>query len=88
MRTLIISIAAAAFLSGLATMAYAVTGQFDNMCAEGLALHKQIHTNCSIHNVYEGRTYCFGSAKAKDAFMKSPAANLAKAKAYYATIHG
>src|SRR5579862_9557666 len=82
MRTPIV-LAAATFLSGLATMAYAVTGQFDNMCAEGLALHKQIQTNCSIHNVYEGKTYCFGSVKAEDAFMKNPAANLAKAKAFY-----
>jgi hypothetical protein len=31
---------AGAFSIGLATAALAVTGEFDNMCAEGLALHK------------------------------------------------
>ncbi len=87
-RILIASAAAGAFLLGLGTAAYAVTGQFNDMCAEGLALHKQIKTDCSINDTYKGKTYCFGSKQAKVDFMKNPAANLAKAEAYYATIHG
>jgi len=73
---------------GLATGALAVTGQFNNMCAEGLALHKEIKTDCAINGVYKGKTYCFGSEQAKQDFMKDPAANLAKAQAYYAKHQG
>jgi YHS domain-containing protein len=73
---------------GLATGALAVTGQFNNMCAEGLALHKEIKTDCAINGVYKGKTYCFGSEQAKQDFMKDPAANLAKAEAYYAKHQG
>ncbi len=87
-RILIASAAAGAFLLGLGAAAYAVTGQFNDMCAEGLALHKQIKTDCSINDTYKGKTYCFGSKQAKADFMKNPTANLAKAEAYYATIHG
>ncbi len=87
-KILIASAAAGAFLFGLSTAAYAVTGQFNDMCAEGLALHKQIKTDCSINDTYKGKTYCFGSQQAKADFMKDPAANLAKAEAYYAKIHG
>ena len=40
---------AGAFALGLATVALAATkGEFDNMCAEGLALHKEIKTDCSV----------------------------------------
>jgi len=87
-KILIASAAAGAILFGLGTAAYAVTGEFDNMCAEGLALHKQIKTDCSINGTYEGKTYCFGSKEAKVDFMKDPAANLSKAEAYYGKIHG
>jgi YHS domain-containing protein len=58
------------------------------LCAEGLATHKQIHTNCSVNATYQGKTYCFGSKKAEHVFMKDSAANLAKAEAYYQKIHG
>ena len=78
---------AGAFSLALATGALAVTGEFNNMCAEGLALHKEIKTDCSISGVYKGKTYCFGSEQAKKDFMKDPAANLAKAEQFYAK-HG
>lgn len=79
---------AVAFVFGLAPAAYAVTGQFNDLCAEGLATHKQIHTNCSINATYQGKTYCFGSKQAERTFMKDPAANLAKAEAYYRKVEG
>ena len=50
----------------LATGALAVTGQFSNMCAEGLALHKEIKTDCAINGVYKGKTYCFGSESRRE----------------------
>jgi YHS domain-containing protein len=86
-RRSVISALAGTFVLGAATVALAATGQFDNMCAEGLALHKQIKTDCSINASYKGKTYCFGSKDAKAQFMKDPAANLAKAESYYSTVH-
>ena len=79
---------AGAFSLALATGAFAVTGQFNNMCAEGLALHKEIKTDCAVNAVYEGKTYCFGSEQAKKDFMKDPSANLAKAETYYKKHQG
>jgi YHS domain-containing protein len=82
-RTYMTSALAGAFALGLATAAFAVTGEFDNMCAQGLATGQQIKTDCSINAQIEGKTYCFGSEQAKTAFMKDPKANLAKAEAAY-----
>jgi len=57
------------------------------MCAEGLALHKQIKTGCSVNAEYKGKTYCCGNRQAKTDFMKDPSANLANAEAYYKGHH-
>jgi YHS domain-containing protein len=86
-RRSVTSALAGAFVLGAATVALAATGQFDNMCAEGLALHKQIKTDCTVNASYKGKTYCFGSEQAKADFMKNPAANLSKAEAYYSKVH-
>jgi YHS domain-containing protein len=42
------------------------------MCTEGLALHKDVKTDCSVNTVIDGKTYCFGSEAAKTEFMKDP----------------
>ena len=81
------SAVAGAFLLGSATTALAVTGEFGNMCTQGLATGKEIQTDCSISGQYLGKTYCFGSDEAKVEFMKSPDENLAKAKAHYSKKH-
>jgi YHS domain-containing protein len=65
------------------TAAFAATGEYDDMCAMGLALEKKIETDCSINAEIGGKTYCFGNKKAKTLFMKDPEGNLAKANAYY-----
>ena len=78
---------AGALLLGLGTAALAATGEFNNMCTEGLALHKDIKTDCSVNTVIGGKTYCFGSEAAKTEFMKDPKANMAKAQAYYTSKH-
>jgi YHS domain-containing protein len=80
MRAFILSAAAGAML--LATGAIAATGEYDNMCTMGLAMGKEVKTDCSINGQIGGKTYCFGSEEAKTAFMKDPEGNLAKAKAY------
>jgi YHS domain-containing protein len=87
-RSYVASAIAGAFVLGLASASVAAAkGQFDNMCAEGLALHKQIHTDCSVNAEYKDKTYCFGNEQAKKAFMKDPSANLAKAESYYQGHH-
>ena len=65
---------------GLATTAYAATGQFGNMCTWGLANHKDVQTDCSVNATIKGKTYCFSSTDAKSQFMKNPSSNLTKAR--------
>jgi YHS domain-containing protein len=86
-RTFVTSALAGAFALGLASAALAATGEFDNMCAEGLAQHKQIKTDCAINGQVDGKTYCFGDENAKTTFMKDPQGHLAKAQAYYSKKH-
>ena len=81
------SAVAGAFLLGMATVALAVTGEFGNMCTQGLATGKDIQTDCSINSQIEGKTYCFGSKEAMAEFMKNPKENLAKAQTYYSKKH-
>jgi len=83
-RTTFLSVIAGALLLATAAAA-ATTGEFDNMCAEGLALGKNIATDCSVNAVIDGKTYCFGNEAAKTLFMKDPQDNLAKAQAYYSS---
>ena len=86
-RNYVISVFASALLLGLGTAALAATGEFDNMCTEGLALHKDVKTDCSVSTVIDGKAYCFGSEAAKTEFMKNPKANMAKAQEYYSSTH-
>ena len=65
------------------TAAFAATGEYDNMCAMGLALDKKVETDCSVNAEIDGKTYCFGNEQAKTLFMKDPEANLAKAESFY-----
>jgi YHS domain-containing protein len=82
-RIAITSAIAGVMLFGRGATAYAVTGQFNDLCTEGLAMHKIVHTNCSVNGTYKGKTYCFGSEAAKKQFFKNPSANLANAEAFY-----
>jgi YHS domain-containing protein len=86
-RSYITSAIAGALLIGLSTAAVAVSGEFNNMCTEGLALGKDINTDCSVNATVDGKTYCFGSEQAKADFMKDPKGNLAKAQSYYNSKH-
>lgn len=65
----------------LALSASAFAGEFGNECAWGLANSKHVKTECKVNAVREdGKTYCFSSDKAMDAFMKDVPANLKKAQ--------
>ena len=54
----------------------------------GLAMGKDVQTDCSINGQIGGKTYCFGSEEAKTTFMKDPQGNLAKAQEYYSKKKG
>ena len=86
-RTYVRSALAGAVALGLATAAFAATGQFDNMCSWGLANQKDVQTDCSVNATIKGKTYCFSSDQAKADFMKNPDANLAKAESFYKSEH-
>jgi len=87
-RIFVTTAIAGALALGLTSAAFAVTGEFNDMCAEGLALHKQVKTDCSINAQVDGKTYCFGNAQAKTDFMKNSSANLRKAERYYTKHQG
>ena len=46
----------------------------------GLVNGEEKITDCSLSEKIDGKTYCFGNTAAKEAFLKDPAANLAKAQ--------
>ena len=64
-RGYITSAFAGALLLGLTAAALAATGEFNNMCTEGLSLGKDVQTDCSINALLDGKTYCFGSDQAR-----------------------
>lgn len=82
-KSYITSAVAGAVLLGMATAALAVSGEFNNMCTMGLAMGKDVATDCSVNTQIGGRTYCFGNEAAMTEFMKDPEGNMAKAQAYY-----
>jgi len=75
-----------ALVLGLSLPAAAATeGEFGGECVMGLALGKEIKTDCSINTVYAGRTYCFGNEIAKELFLKKPEEFLLKAHIFYSS---
>ena len=87
MRTYVSSALAGAFFIGMTTAAFAVTGEYENMCTMGLANGKDIKTDCSVNRQIQGKTYCFGNQSALTQFMADPSGNLTKAQAYYSKKH-
>ncbi|MGZ5862178.1 MAG: hypothetical protein ACXWKB_02670 [Methyloceanibacter sp.] len=74
-----------AILLGGATVALAAEAEYDGECVMGLALGKDIKTDCSVNTVIEGKTYCFGNEQAKSIFLKKPEEFLTKAQVYYSS---
>ena len=74
---------ASAMAGALLFATAAIAGEYDNMCTMGLALGKDVQTDCSISSQVGGKTYCFGNEDAMTLFMKDPDGNLAKAETYY-----
>ena len=83
----ITSAVAGAFLLGMATAAMALIGEYGNMCTMGLAMSKDVQTDCTVNAQLQGKTYCFSSKEAMTQFMADPSGNMAKAQAYYSKKH-
>lgn len=77
---LVAALAGAALLGSNTGLLAAVAGEFGNYCAMGLVNGEKKLTDCSISQKIDGKTYCFGNNSAKEAFMKDPQANIAKAQ--------
>ena len=78
--------ALAALILGLVLPAAAATqGEFDDNCVMGLALGKEVETDCSVNTVYAGKTYCFGNETARELFLKKPDEFLLKAQIFYSS---
>jgi YHS domain-containing protein len=71
--------------SGLSIAAEPAEGEFDGECVMGLALGKDIKTDCSVSTVYGGKTYCFGNETARELFLKKPEEFLLKAHIFYSS---
>ena len=85
MKTASRIIVLAAALSLCADAARATEGEYGNECVMGLALDKDIKTDCSVNTVYKGKTYCFGNETAKTLFLKKPEEFLLQAQIYYSS---
>jgi YHS domain-containing protein len=84
MTKILLSALAIALGSSLPAAA-ATEGEFGNDCVMGLALGKEIKTDCSVNTVYAGSTYCFGNETAKQLFLKKPDEFLLKAQIFYSS---
>lgn len=57
---------------------------FKGECTTSLSNGMTNQTKCSITEVFEGKTYCFGSETSKAAFLANPSKTIAQAEAFYA----
>jgi YHS domain-containing protein len=71
--------------AGAALAGDPVDGEFDGECVMGLALGKDIQTDCSVNTVYKGKKYCFGNETARTLFLKRPDDFLLQAHVYYSS---
>jgi YHS domain-containing protein len=79
------AVAAALLFALTLSAAAADEAEFDGECVMGLALGKDIKTDCSVSTVYNGKTYCFGNETAKQLFLKKPDEFLLQAQIYYSS---
>jgi YHS domain-containing protein len=83
--SLLAAVAGAALVAASGISAKATGGEFGGECVMGLALGKDVKTDCSVNTVYNGKTYCFGNETARELFLKKPDEFLLKAQVYYSS---
>ena len=69
-----------ACLITLTTASFAGKSEFGDMCVTGLAMGKEVPTDCSINMMIGEKMYCFSGAKPKQMFMDDQAKMLMKAE--------
>jgi uncharacterized protein YjbI with pentapeptide repeats len=74
----------ALLFGSIAIAAPQVHGEFGDNCTNGLSKETFHPTNCSINEVYKGKTYCFSNEGARDSFLFDPQAMINKASIFYA----
>jgi hypothetical protein len=67
-------------LMAAATVGFAAKGEFGDLCATGLAMGKEVPTDCSINMTVGDKTYCFSGDKPKQMFMDDQAKMTMKAE--------
>jgi YHS domain-containing protein len=70
----------AASLVFVSLSAFAAKGEFGDLCVTGLAMGKEVPTDCSMSTAVGGKTYCFSGAKAKEMFMADQGGMVKKAE--------
>jgi hypothetical protein len=70
----------AAALITIAGASFAAKSEFGDMCATGLAMGKEVPTDCSINMMIGDKIYCFSGDKPKQMFMDDQAKMLMKAE--------
>lgn len=71
-------------LLGLSFTTLSLAGEFGDHCTTGLSKGSMIKTKCDMNEVFNGKTYCFGSEGARDSFLFDPQATIDKAATFYA----
>ena len=71
-------------LVGLMFVNYAFAGEFGDNCTNSLSKGVFHKTNCEIHELYEGKTYCFSNEGSRDSFLFDQKTMIAKAADFYA----
>ena len=84
-RVLMTTAAIIVVLGQAALAAEPAEGEFGGECVMGLALGKEIKTDCSVNTVYNGKTYCFGNETARTLFLKKPEEFLLQAHVFYSS---
>jgi hypothetical protein len=69
-----------ACLMAAAATGFAAKGEFGDLCATGLAMGKEVATDCSINMAVGDKTYCFSGEKPKEMFMADQANMTMKAE--------
>ena len=71
-------------LISLAFISHAFAGEFGDNCTNSLSKGTFHKTNCTINEVYEGKTYCFSNEGSRDSFLFDQKTMIAKAADFYA----
>ncbi len=83
MKKLSFALAAALLFTSHAYAAEPAKVEMGGNCTTGLSEGILFKTNCTVSEVYKGKTYCFSSQGAKDEFLKNPEETINKAKMFY-----